>query len=594
MAFDNTWDQEDAWWRENYGGRPYATGRNYEEFRPAYKYGYESGRHHMGRTWNDVETDLRTGWDRYEDRGTRIDLGQGEGCGARRMAPGHRAEDLDADRMSESEVNRLSHGGRPRSVTGRRLNKAWNVKSEAWRAPVGCLRLAFRRCCSMMHTRYFFRCSSTPPPRPPRRPPGRGRRPRRNPPPRVRPAPAPGTGRPSPGRSAPRRGCPRCETAPTPSLSEPTSRSRSPSRSRSARLRRAAPADLDAVELVAHQGERGSGGAAVVPVVVETARRFSDHQVQVSIAVQVAQRRHGVAAAGDGDDRRVHRLEPPTVAAVPREPRPPLPHDQIQLAVGIEVAERRRGMEPLAQLHRRAASGTRGGRPIRRSPADRRRSVCRSAGIELVREQHVEIAVAVEIGDRRNALAPDIEHGEEPPGPDLPRLAVAASHIVAGSRPRSAAGLYAPPSTPTTRSARPSPLRSPNAGALYPEVSIGLPTGNCTGVSAEVRRRAGAGVRDQQQPGLEEVAPEQIQVAVAVVIGQRHGVRAVHAGAGIRGIGRAGLLADDPDALELVRHQAERGRAACGTAAPPRSGATVPSRRPISRSERPLQSRSPS
>ena len=33
MAFDNTWDQEDAWWRENYGGRPYATGRNYEEFR---------------------------------------------------------------------------------------------------------------------------------------------------------------------------------------------------------------------------------------------------------------------------------------------------------------------------------------------------------------------------------------------------------------------------------------------------------------------------------------------------------------------------------------------------------------------------------
>ena len=59
MAFDNTWDQEDAWWRENYGGRPYATGRSYEEFRPAYRYGYESGRHHMGRNWNEVEADLR-------------------------------------------------------------------------------------------------------------------------------------------------------------------------------------------------------------------------------------------------------------------------------------------------------------------------------------------------------------------------------------------------------------------------------------------------------------------------------------------------------------------------------------------------------
>jgi hypothetical protein len=115
MAFDNTWDQEDAWWRENYGARPYATGRNYEEFRPAYKYGYESGRHHMGRTWSEVEPDLRTGWDRYEGGGGAESTWEKVKDAVRDAW--HRVTgqtDLDASRMSESEVDRLSHGGKPR------------------------------------------------------------------------------------------------------------------------------------------------------------------------------------------------------------------------------------------------------------------------------------------------------------------------------------------------------------------------------------------------------------------------------------------------------------------------------------------------
>ena len=114
MAFSNTWDQEDAWWRENYGGRPYATGRNYEEFRPGYRYGYESGRHHMGRAWNEVEADLRTGWDKYEHRGTSTwERVKDAVRDAWYRVTGQK--DLDADRMSESEVDRLSHGGRPRN-----------------------------------------------------------------------------------------------------------------------------------------------------------------------------------------------------------------------------------------------------------------------------------------------------------------------------------------------------------------------------------------------------------------------------------------------------------------------------------------------
>ncbi len=68
MESRKTWDQEDKWWEQNFASRPYASGRGYEDFRPAYRYGYESGADHMGRSWNEVESDLRTGWDKYENR----------------------------------------------------------------------------------------------------------------------------------------------------------------------------------------------------------------------------------------------------------------------------------------------------------------------------------------------------------------------------------------------------------------------------------------------------------------------------------------------------------------------------------------------
>ena len=40
-----------------------------EGFRPGYQYGFEAGRHHMGRSWDEVESDLKTGWDKFENRG---------------------------------------------------------------------------------------------------------------------------------------------------------------------------------------------------------------------------------------------------------------------------------------------------------------------------------------------------------------------------------------------------------------------------------------------------------------------------------------------------------------------------------------------
>ena len=42
MAQNKTCNDEDNWWRNNFSSRPYASGRNYEDFRPAYQYGFES------------------------------------------------------------------------------------------------------------------------------------------------------------------------------------------------------------------------------------------------------------------------------------------------------------------------------------------------------------------------------------------------------------------------------------------------------------------------------------------------------------------------------------------------------------------------
>ncbi|HEX5386585.1 MAG TPA: hypothetical protein VFW66_07810 [Gemmatimonadales bacterium] len=66
---DLVWEDEDRYWQDNFQNRPYALGNDYERYRPAYRYGFESARHHMGRTWDQSERDLRAGWDRYDYRG---------------------------------------------------------------------------------------------------------------------------------------------------------------------------------------------------------------------------------------------------------------------------------------------------------------------------------------------------------------------------------------------------------------------------------------------------------------------------------------------------------------------------------------------
>jgi hypothetical protein len=60
-----TWEKEDEYWRGAFRTRPYSTTEStYDDWRPAYKYGYECAVRYEGRDWDDtLEEELRTGWD---------------------------------------------------------------------------------------------------------------------------------------------------------------------------------------------------------------------------------------------------------------------------------------------------------------------------------------------------------------------------------------------------------------------------------------------------------------------------------------------------------------------------------------------------
>jgi len=55
---------EDAYWRENYKDRDYVDANtDYDTYRPAYQYGWESKSKHTGRTFDEAESDLRKDWE---------------------------------------------------------------------------------------------------------------------------------------------------------------------------------------------------------------------------------------------------------------------------------------------------------------------------------------------------------------------------------------------------------------------------------------------------------------------------------------------------------------------------------------------------
>jgi hypothetical protein len=59
---------EDAYWRDEYPrSEYYDESVTYEEIRPAYRYGWESRARYQGRTWEQVQADLRRDWEVQQD-----------------------------------------------------------------------------------------------------------------------------------------------------------------------------------------------------------------------------------------------------------------------------------------------------------------------------------------------------------------------------------------------------------------------------------------------------------------------------------------------------------------------------------------------
>jgi hypothetical protein len=63
------WATEDAYWRAHHTERPYVVAdRGYDHYAPAYRYGVEAALNHPGKSWDEIEADLRRGWETPEQR----------------------------------------------------------------------------------------------------------------------------------------------------------------------------------------------------------------------------------------------------------------------------------------------------------------------------------------------------------------------------------------------------------------------------------------------------------------------------------------------------------------------------------------------
>jgi phage tail tape-measure protein len=57
---------EESYWEENHRSRPYINrSYSYDEYRPAYRYGWESRTRHRGRRFDEVEGELEREWENY-------------------------------------------------------------------------------------------------------------------------------------------------------------------------------------------------------------------------------------------------------------------------------------------------------------------------------------------------------------------------------------------------------------------------------------------------------------------------------------------------------------------------------------------------
>jgi hypothetical protein len=96
---------EDQYWSQHYLSRPYvASGSSYDEYRPAYQYGYHSRSVIHDRSFDDVQSEMETHWDKVRGKST---------------LEWNRARDAARDAWDRADTNLRAHGrGRDVSTRG--------------------------------------------------------------------------------------------------------------------------------------------------------------------------------------------------------------------------------------------------------------------------------------------------------------------------------------------------------------------------------------------------------------------------------------------------------------------------------------------
>lgn len=59
---------EDSYWRKQYVLRPYAKNSAYDQWRPAYAYGWTTRRAYLDHDFDDMENELQAGWEEFQGR----------------------------------------------------------------------------------------------------------------------------------------------------------------------------------------------------------------------------------------------------------------------------------------------------------------------------------------------------------------------------------------------------------------------------------------------------------------------------------------------------------------------------------------------
>ncbi len=63
------WESDNDYWRKNYPSRPYYNSTmEYGVYEPAYHYGTDAYRRHEGRRYEEVEAELKAGWEKLKDK----------------------------------------------------------------------------------------------------------------------------------------------------------------------------------------------------------------------------------------------------------------------------------------------------------------------------------------------------------------------------------------------------------------------------------------------------------------------------------------------------------------------------------------------